>query len=933
MPFVKKNDVQGSQPSTDAHSIFIGRTGELLFFVQNILKSVDPTHNIISISGQGGVGKSTLLTRFIDEAHSPTFKDYCLTAIVDERQTTAASIMEKFAGQLGMTGKFEKALRQYKATLHKLQTERETIQDTILHNFPDFACAAAESMPVAGPLLREGVKAGTKHLLGRYYSDQIRKDAEILEDPVDDLTKAFVEELNHLAETQVMLSNHRVERLRIILFFDTFEQLAAEAAPWLLNHFLTAQVSSNVVLVIAGRDPIEHTSRDDPKRWLPYCDDGTIYWISLNSFTEDETGMYLVKRGITDADQIANIWYLSRGLPFYLGLLTSNPHGDIDPTKGVVVNFLRWIPQKEQIKRDLALDAALLSRPFNQDDLEVFSYVSESDRAPLYQWLIEQPFVRGRSQDGRYVYHDVARELFSRHLYQRSQKHYYEIRRALATYYQGLLEKIQAERGEEVYRSEEWLELTIALAHQLFLLPDKESHTQAIEQMFTAYSHAGKAGEIVRLLHELAQGNVYSQVSVRVQQSAGQLLKYMELQYSEDEGAPQGFLAAVQYLFEQVANEQSCSTELVASLYYQRGVAYVRLKQYKQAIADYDQAITLNPKPATFFATRGNAYRGLHKDCEEVVAGREPPESINADLYHRRGDAYQRLVEDYERAIADYSQAITLEPRANRYHNRGNAHYMLEQYEQAIADYDQAEALDPNDAGLYHNRGNAYYHLGQYERASADYSRAIKLEPSARRYHNRGKAYRRLKKYEQALADHNRALELASKEDWYYAGRGLTYLWLKDINQARTDYIRGRELNPTSAYNGWMVEWLRICQEGVDLATAGRLESIAAADSLHDRACICRGVALWIRGYVEEALAELESAISSLGREKWAIYFWEGMIRASFGQEDEAVVVLKKALRMHLPPVLLSPLRYLEQRNLDFYKNYALPLLGEYDLS
>jgi len=104
MPFVRKTDSQGSQPPTDTRKLFIGRTGELLFFVQNILKPEEPTHNIISIWGQGGVGKSTLLARFIDEVHSAEFKDYCLTATVDELQTTPASIMEKFASQLHMQG-------------------------------------------------------------------------------------------------------------------------------------------------------------------------------------------------------------------------------------------------------------------------------------------------------------------------------------------------------------------------------------------------------------------------------------------------------------------------------------------------------------------------------------------------------------------------------------------------------------------------------------------------------------------------------------------------------------------------------------------------------------------------------------------------------------------------------------------------------------
>jgi len=60
MPFVKKNDAQGSQPPTDARSIFIGRTGELLFFVQNILQPEDPTYNIISISGPTTCAMSSL---------------------------------------------------------------------------------------------------------------------------------------------------------------------------------------------------------------------------------------------------------------------------------------------------------------------------------------------------------------------------------------------------------------------------------------------------------------------------------------------------------------------------------------------------------------------------------------------------------------------------------------------------------------------------------------------------------------------------------------------------------------------------------------------------------------------------------------------------------------------------------------------------------
>lgn len=70
MPFIKKNTGLGSFASTPARAIFIGRTQELLFFVQHILKPEEPAHNMLSIWGQGGVGKTTLLRQFKNQAET-----------------------------------------------------------------------------------------------------------------------------------------------------------------------------------------------------------------------------------------------------------------------------------------------------------------------------------------------------------------------------------------------------------------------------------------------------------------------------------------------------------------------------------------------------------------------------------------------------------------------------------------------------------------------------------------------------------------------------------------------------------------------------------------------------------------------------------------------------------------------------------------------
>ena len=54
MPFIKPSN--STKIATQSPSkIFVGRDIELNFFVNNILKPEYPTHNIISISGQGGV--------------------------------------------------------------------------------------------------------------------------------------------------------------------------------------------------------------------------------------------------------------------------------------------------------------------------------------------------------------------------------------------------------------------------------------------------------------------------------------------------------------------------------------------------------------------------------------------------------------------------------------------------------------------------------------------------------------------------------------------------------------------------------------------------------------------------------------------------------------------------------------------------------------
>jgi len=181
---------------------------------------------------------------------------------------------------------------------------------------------------------------------------------------------------------------------------------------------------------------------------------------------------------------------------------------------------------------------------------------------------------------------------------------------------------------------------------------------------------------------------------------------------------------AIEYLSQAISLDPNLS-----AAYYDRGIAYSRLKQFDQAIADYDLVIRLVPSFVQAYNNRGLAYYD-HKQ--------------------------------FDRAIADQDQAIRLDPNfAPAYNNRGIAYAALKQIDQAITNYDKAIRLDPNDAATYLNRGKAYDVLDKINHAITDYDHAIRIDPNfADAYEMRGIGYLMLNQAEKGCADLGKACML-----------------------------------------------------------------------------------------------------------------------------------------------------------------------------
>ncbi|HWY30122.1 MAG TPA: tetratricopeptide repeat protein [Candidatus Acidoferrum sp.] len=94
------------------------------------------------------------------------------------------------------------------------------------------------------------------------------------------------------------------------------------------------------------------------------------------------------------------------------------------------------------------------------------------------------------------------------------------------------------------------------------------------------------------------------------------------------------------------------------------GNAYTKLRQYDQAISEYDEAIKLDPKNSDAYFSRGYAY------------------------------GYKR---DFDKVTSDYTEVIRLDPtNAQAFYYRGYAYCIKRNYEAAASDYIRASQLDPN---------------------------------------------------------------------------------------------------------------------------------------------------------------------------------------------------------------------------------------------
>jgi tetratricopeptide (TPR) repeat protein len=236
-------------------------------------------------------------------------------------------------------------------------------------------------------------------------------------------------------------------------------------------------------------------------------------------------------------------------------------------------------------------------------------------------------------------------------------------------------------------------------------------------------------------------------------------------------------------------------------LYGNRGFAFEAKGNLDRAIADYDEAIKLDPLSLHFYR-RGGAYQAKG-NYDRAIADYDEATKLDpkyAQAFQSRGNAFSRK-RDLDRAIADFSEVIRLDPKyAYGFISRGNAYSDQRDYGRAIADYDEAIRLEPTKAESWNARCWARALAGQLQQAVPDCNESLRLEPNAAAtLDSRGLVYLKLGDLDKALADYDAALKLDPKLDATLYARGITKQKMGNAEGAAADIAAAKALRANVA--------------------------------------------------------------------------------------------------------------------------------------
>jgi tetratricopeptide (TPR) repeat protein len=687
---------------------FVGREHELDTFRQQISLN-KPNYLIFYITGQGGVGKTTLLNRYKEIARDASF----LVADCDEREHDVPAVLGRFAHQLAEQGfhlkHFDEHYKIYRQKMSEIENDPDAPQG-IAALLGRTVVRATFAFGDAVPGLRKGLELLPQESLETQASEWLsylaqklnnKDEIALIRDPAPILSTLFFNDLNELAKKH-----------HFLFCFENFEVTRQELQGWLLR-LREYRPSLNVRLGIAGRD--QPGAQWDALRSITMT-------IPLDRFTELEARSFLDAYGITNAKRRREILEYSGRLPVIMSWLAA-PEGDEPdtsfPTQNIVDRFLRWIADSHL--RQVALLGAI-PRLFNLDIFTALTLLDSqnqpNDGQRAFDWVLTMPFVQ-QGADG-WRYHQVVRNMMLHYQRLKSPQVYRQLHTVMAEFYYKKRDELHCS-DEEQWTNEQWRRDTLAYTYHFLVADPTHRWTSVIDLFAIAIrQHRSFATEMIEML---ATSDVQDELS-HEQRAIVQLLQG-QLQAIKDSGLQAGF-----DMFDRLCTINGLSSQAKGHILTYRGECYRLRGEWEKALCDFGDALRYLPSDTRVLIRRGIAYLSM-KDYQEALNDLNQAiafDEKNAWALAIRGETYRRT-KDYQEALNDLNQAIALdEKNAWAIAVRGETYSHMDQLVDALEDFNHALTLDEKNVWVLVKRSEIYHKMGNSQASLTDLHSALVLD-------------------------------------------------------------------------------------------------------------------------------------------------------------------------------------------------------------
>ncbi|MBI4834266.1 MAG: tetratricopeptide repeat protein [Planctomycetes bacterium] len=223
--------------------------------------------------------------------------------------------------------------------------------------------------------------------------------------------------------------------------------------------------------------------------------------------------------------------------------------------------------------------------------------------------------------------------------------------------------------------------------------------------------------------------------------------------------------------------------QFIGLILYNRGIYYLKRKQYDEGLSDFNWALILDPENHEAYKSRGAIYLEK-KDASKALDDFQKALKLepNCPSTYLNIGLSMAMLDRLDEAIRDFNEAIRLAPDyADAYHNRGAAYSKKELWDKALDNFKSALSFAPDNASVYYDRAVVYHQMGEIDKSIDDYTKSCELNPYYPEvYSNRGTLYARQEKWDKAITDYQKAIELVPLFPDPYRNLAIVYYKTKE---------------------------------------------------------------------------------------------------------------------------------------------------------